>query len=89
MPNHTDIQDAKSFKQAQALHAIIEEQFSGVEDYRRENSIIHKLSHILFITICAVTSGCNSLKAVAEYAQVKQSWLKSVLGFSRESAFVS
>ena len=81
MSNPTDIHDPKSLKQAQDLHATIEEQFSKVEDYRRENSIIHKLSHILFITICAVTSGCNTLKAVAEYAQVKQGWLKSVLGF--------
>jgi predicted transposase YbfD/YdcC len=79
--SNLDIYDAKSFKQAQALHATIEEQFFGVEDYRRKGSIIHKLSHILFITICAVTSGCNSLKSVAIYAQVKQDWLKSVLGF--------
>jgi hypothetical protein len=45
--SNLDIYDAKSFKQAQALHATIEEQFFGVEDYRRKGSIIHKLSHIL------------------------------------------
>jgi len=74
--------EATSFEQARTFHKSIEKHFSEVEDYRREKSTLHKLSHILFITICGITSGCNNLKAVAEYAQTKKAWLQSILGFN-------
>jgi len=57
----------------------LEEHFGELKDYRRENSISHLLIDILFITICAVISGANNLKAVAIYAKRKQSWLEEVL----------
>ena len=74
--------ESTSLEQARAFHKSIEEHFSEVEDYRRKKSIRHKLSHILFIAICGITSGCNNLKAVVEYAQTKKAWFQSILDLS-------
>ena len=71
--------ESTSLEQARIFHKSIEEHFSEVEDYRREGSTRHRLSHILFIAICGITSGCNNLKAVVEYAQTKKAWLQSIL----------
>ncbi len=74
--------ESTSLEQAHAFHKSIEEHFSEVGDYRREGSTQYKLSHILFITICGITSGCNNLKAVAEYARTKKSWFQSILNLN-------
>lgn len=66
-------EDAEIFKNS------LEEHFGEVEDYRREGSINHRLIDILFITICAVISGANNLKAVSAYALRKQKWLTETL----------
>jgi len=58
------------------------EHFGVQEDYRRQGSVQHRLIDILFITICAVISGANNLKAVAAYAARKRSWLVDVLNLS-------
>jgi predicted transposase YbfD/YdcC len=68
-----DQESSKAFKKS------LEEHFNSVEDYRRQGSIRHRLIDILFITICAVISGANDLKAVAMYAQRKQRWLIDLL----------
>lgn len=62
-----------------AFKKSLEEHFDDVEDYRRSRSIRYRLIDILFITICAVISGANDLKAVALYAQRKQHWLINIL----------
>jgi predicted transposase YbfD/YdcC len=49
------------------------------EDYRRQGSVSYHLIDILFITICAVISGANNLKAVAKYAVSKREWLTEIL----------
>lgn len=63
-----------------ALRKSLEEDFGDFEDYRRKGSVRHLLIDILFITICAVISGANNLKAVAAYARHKQGWLTELLG---------
>jgi predicted transposase YbfD/YdcC len=62
-----------------AFKNTLDEHFEGLEDYRRQGSIKHRLIDILFITICAVISGANDLKAVALYAKRKQRWLLNTL----------
>lgn len=65
-----------------AFHNSLKEHFGGAEDYRRQGCIQYRLIDILFITICAVISGANDLKAVAMYAQRKKRWLKEFLQLS-------
>ncbi|MDF2549023.1 MAG: Transposase [Chlamydiales bacterium] len=60
----------------------LREYFGEMEDYRRQGSVSHRLIDILFITICAVISGANHLKAVAVYAERKQKWLIEILGLT-------
>jgi predicted transposase YbfD/YdcC len=62
-----------------ALGASIREHFAELEDYRREQSIHYRLVDILFIIICAVISGANTIKAIARYAKLKENWLREVL----------
>lgn len=62
-----------------AFRKSLEEHFGCLDDYRRQGSIRYRLIDILFITICAVISGANDLKAVAMYAQRKRRWLTSTL----------
>ena len=66
-------------KDADFFKNSLEEHFKELEDYRRERSVDHKLLNILFITICAVISGANNLKAVSAYATRKQKWLTNIL----------
>ena len=73
-----DQDNSDAFKQS------LEEHFGELEDYRRQGSVEHLLINILFITICAVISGANNLKAVAAYAARKRSWLTNVLGLVNE-----
>lgn len=63
-----------------AFRDSIKEHFGELEDYRRNASISYPLLDILFITICAVISGANNLKAVAVYAIRKRAWLEETLG---------
>ena len=62
-----------------AFKKSLEEHFGDLEDYRRQGSIRYHLIDLLFITICAVISGANDLKAVAMYAQRKRQWLTNIL----------
>jgi hypothetical protein len=62
-----------------AFKKFLKEHFGELEDYRRQKSVAHLLLDILFITICAVISGANDLKAVAVYAQRKERWLTDIL----------
>lgn len=62
------------------LRQSLRENFGDLEDYRRQGCIDHLLIDILFITICAVISGANNLKAVSVYAERKERWLTEVLG---------
>ncbi len=64
------------------LRNSLEEHFGLQDDYRRQGSIRHRLIDILFITICAVISGANNLKAVAIYASRKRNWLTEVLNLT-------
>ena len=71
--NELEKEDAEFFKKS------LEKYFGEVKDYRREGSINHRLVDILFITICAVISGANNLKAVSAYAMRKEKWLIEIL----------
>lgn len=71
--------DETNKNKAKVLYEDVEDYFSAVEDYRRLGSTCHQLSHILFITLSAVISGADNLKAVAEYAKDMKEWLVSVL----------
>ena len=62
-----------------AFRNSLKEHFGDLTDYRRQGSIRYGLIDILFITMCAVISGANDLKAVAMYAQRKQRWLVTIL----------
>ncbi len=66
------------------LRKSLEEHFGLQDDYRRQGSIRHRLIDILFITICAVISGANNLKAVAIYAGRKRSWLTEILNLTED-----
>lgn len=68
-----DLENSAAFKES------LEESFGELADYRRQGSVSYLLIDILFITICAVISGANTLKAVALYAERKGSWLSKIL----------
>lgn len=55
------------------------EHFSSIEDPRIERQKLHSLSCILFLTICAVLSGCNDWDEIEEYGIEKEAWLKKYI----------
>jgi predicted transposase YbfD/YdcC len=67
-------------EKSNVLRQSLRDNFGELEDYRRQGCIDHFLIDILFITICAVISGANNLKAVSVYAERKENWLTEVLG---------
>jgi len=56
----------------------VEQHFHHVEDYRRQGSIKHKLIHIIFFTLCAVTAGANDLVAVSAWTEANANWLRDL-----------
>ena len=70
---------AKQHEIAELAFSLVEEHFLDIEDYRRAASISHRLSHIIFIALCAVIARANSLKGVAEYPKDMEEWFVSIL----------
>jgi len=56
--------------------------FSTLEDPRNRERITHKLSDVLFMTICAILCGANNIKEIATYAKRRESWLTVLLSLS-------
>jgi hypothetical protein len=48
------------------------EHFSSIEDPRIDRHKLHTLSSIIFLTICAVLSGCNDWDEIEEYGIEKE-----------------
>ncbi|MFZ5664733.1 MAG: ISAs1 family transposase [Pseudomonadota bacterium] len=57
------------------------EHFSSIEDPRIDRHKLHTLSSIIFLTICAVLSGCNDWDEIEEYGIEKEEWLKKYVEF--------
>jgi DDE_Tnp_1-associated len=73
MENELDDESCDEF-----IHSL-ERHFGALPDYRRQESISHRLVDILFIALCAIICGANTLKAVAIYAFHKRDWLTDIL----------
>jgi len=76
--DYLDEENSKAFRES------LEEHFGELEDYRRQGSVRYFLTDVLFITLCAVISGANNLKAVAVYAKRKRNWLREILGLEED-----
>lgn len=57
---------------------IFQESFSSLQDPRRTNkgNIKHSLQEILFLTLSAVISGCNTWCLIEEFGNLKIDWLR-------------
>jgi predicted transposase YbfD/YdcC len=53
--------------------------FTCLEDPRIERQKLHSLTDILFLTLCAVLSGCNDWDEIEEYGIEKEDWLKNYI----------
>lgn len=73
MPDQSDQNEKALFS-----FQTIENNFKNVKDYRRSGSIKHKLIHILFFTLCAVTSGANDLVGVHTWIKANKAWLNEL-----------
>ena len=55
------------------------EHFSSIQDPRIDRNKLHPLSSIIFLTICAVLSGCNDWDEIEGYGIEKQDWLEKFI----------
>jgi predicted transposase YbfD/YdcC len=70
--------DIKTIKD-QAVLEVFNEYFKRVKDPRQQPKVKHLLNEVLFITVLAVIAGADDFNEIAEYAEKKQTWLKSFL----------
>jgi predicted transposase YbfD/YdcC len=58
--------------------ALFIELIAKLKDHRRINkgNIRHSLQEILFLTLSAVVSGCNTWELIEEFGNLKQDWLR-------------
>ena len=63
----------------QAVLGVFNEYFNRVKDPRQQPKVKHLLNEVLFITVLAVIAGADDFNEIAEYAERKQSWLKTFL----------
>ena len=57
----------------------IADHFANIEDHRRDQGKLHRLSDILTIAICAVVGGAEGWDDIAAFAQAKQAWFEERL----------
>ena len=57
----------------------LEEAIAGIEDTRRDRSVLYPLSEILIIMLLAVICGATSYAKVEIFRKSKESWLKKYL----------
>src|SRR5699024_6041780 len=61
------------------------ESFSILPDPRRTNkgNLIYSFEEILFLTISAAVSGCNTWTSIAEYGRIKQDWFRKFYPYKK------
>ena len=52
----------------------IADHFASIEDHRRDQGKLHRLSDLLTIAICAVVGGAEGWQDIAAFGQAKQAW---------------
>ena len=57
----------------------IADHFAPIEDHRRDQGKLHRLSDILTIAICAVVAGAEGWEDIAAFGQAKQAWFEERL----------
>jgi predicted transposase YbfD/YdcC len=59
--------------------SVIEESFSELEDYRREEGLRHPLINMIVISVCALIANADSEQDIEEYAEAKRKWFETFL----------
>lgn len=54
------------------------EHFEAIKDHRKRTPH-HSLENILFITFCAVISGCDGFVSIEEFAKIRKDWFEQFL----------
>ena len=64
---------------------LFKSNFSLLEDPRRttKGNLIYSLEELLFLTISAVISGCNTWVLIAEYGRLKKDWFRKFYPYKR------
>jgi hypothetical protein len=62
--------------------ASFQQHFQDLQDPRVERTRKHPLINIVFMTVCGVLSGANSIAAIHEFAIDRRSWLARYLDLS-------
>lgn len=68
--------------------SIFLELTKGLKDHRRINrgNIRHSLEEILFLTLSAVISGCNTWKTIEEFGNLKLDWFRKYFPYPHGTA---
>ncbi len=53
--------------------------FAGMEDYRKQGYVKHKLTDIIAVSIAAIICGAQDWYEIEDYGEQKQGWLKTFL----------
>ena len=62
----------------------LENHLKKVSDPRRDDTrLLHSLSTIMTIVVCAIMAGANSISAIYQYGKSKQEWLSSWIDLSK------
>src|SRR3954451_5152120 len=71
--------------------ASFQQHFQELQDPRVERTRKHPLINVVFMTVCGVLSGANSIAAIHEFAIDRRNWLARYLdlssGISSEDTF--
>ena len=60
------------------------EKLSVLNDHRQPWKVMHKLSDILLLTICAVIAGCDGWDEIEDFGRERLDWLRKYGDFSSE-----
>jgi predicted transposase YbfD/YdcC len=78
----------KNFEVENEQMVLFIELTSQLRDHRRTNrgNIKHSLQEILFLTLAAVVSGCNTWESIAEFGTLKLDWLRKFFPYKAGTA---
>ncbi len=61
------------------------ELIEDIPDPRMRGKVTHKLSAIVFVTLCGMLSGCESWNDIEVYCEIKREWLSQYVDLSNRA----
>lgn len=69
-----------SIKKYDRIYSMLEGFFEEIPDSQQDWKVLHSIDEILWIVICEVSVGENTIHGIHAFAEIKENWQKEKVG---------